>query len=122
VVLASGKIALSLPEKKETILMQPGELVEVNDQMKSPVKKVVRPETYSSWKENEWNLDDQSLEEIAGRIEDTFGLEVIIKNESARGLVVNASVPTNDLKNLLDALSATFGIKITRTKDQVIIE
>jgi ferric-dicitrate binding protein FerR (iron transport regulator) len=120
VVLNSGKIALSLPDKN--IMMKPGDLVEVSGATQELVQRTVNPEVYSAWKDHEWILDGLSLAKIAERIKETYGLEVVIKNPPDAAIEVTGVVPTDDLDILLKALSTVFERQFSRQVDHVLIE
>lgn len=120
VVLNTGKITLTLPD--QTILMQPGDMVEVSAAEQKPVQRTVDPRVYSAWKDNEWILDGLSLEEIAQRIEETYGLKVVIRKNPAPGTEVTGVVPTDNLDTLLKALSAAFDLTFKLEGKEVLIE
>ncbi|RAV98215.1 FecR family protein [Pseudochryseolinea flava] len=122
VVLNEGKIELMLIDKKERIVMQPGDLIEIDKGDKQLVKRTVNPVVYSSWKDNEWILDGISLKEIAKRLEDTYGLKVVVKKDPDPAVKVTGVVPTDDLDKLLIALSTVFNMEFKRQGNEVIIE
>ncbi len=120
VVLNSGKIQLKLPNKTENIIMKPGDLVEMEDQ--KLIKKIVDPKVYNAWTNNEWILNDLTLREVALKIEETYGVKVIINNTDKTAHILAGIVPTDNLDVLLKVLSTTLNIKITQHKDQIIIQ
>jgi ferric-dicitrate binding protein FerR (iron transport regulator) len=122
VVLNSGKIKLSLPLEKRNILMKPGDLVEVSGKEQTLTKKVVNPQIYNAWIHKEWILDNLSIQEIALKIEETYGVKVIITHKDTSAALVTGAVPTENLDILLQALSTTLNIKITRNQEQIMIE
>ncbi|GEO03728.1 hypothetical protein AAE02nite_13920 [Adhaeribacter aerolatus] len=121
VVLNSGSIKLQLPSDT-TILMEPGELVTYEREQQKLVKKEVKPETYSAWKNSEWILDNLTLEELAARIEETYSVKVEIRNQQHSNGGISGVVPTKNLNILLEALATTLKVKVTRTQNKVIIE
>jgi transmembrane sensor len=122
VVLQSGKIQLNLPSENQHITMEPGDLVAFSDRERKLTRQEVNPAVYSAWTHQEWILDNLSLAEVAAKIEETYGLQVIIKNTENTGALVDGVVPTDNLDNLLKALSTAFEVKITRNKNQILIE
>lgn len=120
VVLNTGKIALTLPDK--TIMMKPGDMVEISGKEKEPVQQTVDPRVYSAWKDNEWILDGLSLEKIAQRIEETYGLKVVIRNNPDPDIEVTGVVPTDNLDTLLKALSAAFNLTFKQEGKEILIE
>jgi transmembrane sensor len=120
VVLNTGKIALTLPDK--TIMMKPGDFVEISGVQKELVQRTVDPRVYSAWKDKEWILDGLSLEKIAQRIEETYGLKVVIRNNPAPDIEVTGVVPTDNIDTLLKALSAAFNLTFKLEGKEVLIE
>ncbi|MDJ1479533.1 FecR domain-containing protein [Cytophagaceae bacterium YF14B1] len=124
VVLNEGKVLLN----RHTVLsdtvipMQVGDLIEFSERSKNFRKKNVRPDVYSSWKNHEWILEEMSLREVAFKIEDTYGVKVIIKDPAIARQVVTGVVPTESLDVLLDALEAAFNIRIIHKSNQIFIQ
>jgi transmembrane sensor len=120
VVLNEGKIQLT--RGNENILMNPGELVEILKDQDQMVKRTVDPKVYSSWKDKEWILDGLTIKEVAKRLENTFGMKVMIKKEPNATTKVTGVVPTDNLDRLLTALSAVFELEFKRKGNQIVIE
>jgi transmembrane sensor len=119
VVLNEGKIELDVDNNY--ITMKPGDKVEVSEG-KTLRHETVNPKVYSAWKDHVWILDGLTLEEIAVRIRETYGLEVEIKNQPLADVEITGVVPTNNLETLLSALSTVFDRKFTRRRDRILIE
>lgn len=122
VVLNSGQIQLSLPNKEENIFMKPGDLVELLGNEQKLTKKVVDPQIYTSWINDEWILDDFTLREVALKIEETYGVQVVIKNKDVSEKVLSGIIPTNNLNVLIEVLSTTLKLKITKNNNYIIFE
>jgi ferric-dicitrate binding protein FerR (iron transport regulator) len=102
--------------------MQPGELVEYNEQSADYRQKVVNPEVYTSWKNHQLVFEGTTIREIAQILEDNFGLEVVLTDDSLGQKEFKGSVPSHDLDILLQGLSASFNISVTREKNTIVIE
>lgn len=120
VVLNEGKIELALLD--QSIVMKPGDMVEVSGTQNQLVQRRVDPRVYSAWKDKEWVLDGLSLKQIAERIEETYGLKVVIKRDPDPRIEVSGVVPTDNLETLLKALSAVFDRQFTKQGNEVLIE
>jgi ferric-dicitrate binding protein FerR (iron transport regulator) len=120
IVLNEGKIQLT--HHDQHIMMKPGELVEITPGQQNAVKRNVNPAVYSSWKNNEWILDGITLKEIAKRLEDTYGMKVLIKKNPDPATKVTGVVPTDNLEKLLTALSAVFELNFKRKGNEIVIE
>jgi ferric-dicitrate binding protein FerR (iron transport regulator) len=123
VVLNEGKIKLDVLGESETksIVMQPGDLIEYQAENHKLVHKVVNAEVYSSWTTNKWILENTSLGQVARRIEEVFGIEVIIADKRLARESMSGVIPIESLNNALEVLSATYNVKIQQKGNQVLI-
>ncbi|QHT67624.1 hypothetical protein GXP67_13785 [Rhodocytophaga rosea] len=127
IVLQSGSIKLNISETHEmnqtetSFLMQPGELVEFNEDSDRYIKKKVDPEIYSSWKSEKLLLDNTSLLEITQLLETNYGFDVKVIHPELLQQQVSGSIPLGNTDILLQYIAQTFEIKITRTGNQVTV-
>jgi ferric-dicitrate binding protein FerR (iron transport regulator) len=124
IVLSSGKVRLHLNEGElsRQIIMKPGELVEVSQATKAPAIKRVNPVHYTSWKNKELVFDNTPLREIALMLQETYGLETIITDGELANKKVSGTIPVENVDVLLEALSLSFQLKITRNQNKVTVE
>jgi ferric-dicitrate binding protein FerR (iron transport regulator) len=123
VVLSSGKVKLQQDnlEEAKSIIMQPGELVELSDTVRHFIKKTVNPKLYSAWTEHKWILEHTSLAQVAEKIEATFGVHVSIRDKELSQTKVVGVVPTRNLDTLLKVLSVTLDVNISSKEDTIVI-
>ncbi|WP_460671009.1 FecR family protein [Larkinella ripae] len=123
VVLNSGQVKLELPQgaDRKSIVMAPGELVEFSSRQKTLTKRTVKPERYSDWTSQQWILDNTSLREVADRLEKTFGLKVTFADPDIAQERMSGVVPAENLEDLIDALSTTNTLQISRDENQLYI-
>lgn len=122
VVLDKGSIRLNALQLNHPLLMQPGELVEYIEQSADYQQKVVNPDLYISWKNHQLVFEGTTIREIAQILEDNFGLEVVLKDDSLGQKEFKGTVPSHDLDILLKGLSESFNIAVTRDNDTIVIE
>lgn len=122
VVLDEGSVKLDMKGATETLIMQPGQLVEFSKKSGSVVKKEVDPEDYSSWRNNQLIFKRASLQEIAVILEDTYGMVVTFKDDRLKEKFFTGSSSSDDIQELLDKLSELFSLKITRKGNHIIIQ
>ncbi len=122
VVLNAGIVRLHLPGAAKNVVMKPGDLVEAAGPGPTLTRKKVNPPDFNAWTHQEWILNDLSLPEVAAKIEETYGVTVSIRRKDASAAVVTGAVPTDNLDVLLQALSTTLNLKITRNQQQILIE
>jgi transmembrane sensor len=121
VVLNSGKVKLTLEQQAQSVLMEPGDLVEWRAKQTNLSKKRVKPELYSSWARKEWMLENTSLQEVKDRLEQTFGLEVHMGSADIVQERMSGVVSTENLDELLDALSTINGLTIRKEGKKIFI-
>jgi transmembrane sensor len=125
VVLSEGLVHLYLNGNKsgKKIRMNPGDLVDFSaHNQKLSIQHLSDATAAFSWKNNRWTLNDTSLEEISILIQETYGITVIIANDSLRQQKVTGIVPTDNIDDLLGSLESILPITITRKENKITIE
>jgi ferric-dicitrate binding protein FerR (iron transport regulator) len=122
VTLNEGKVMLDEGALDGQVIMQPGELVRLGRDGRTLVRKKVNPGQYSSWTENRYVFDDTPLAEIAQRIEDTYGVPVVLKSPGLAQRTFSATIPTKNLDVLLLALSESFGMDIEKNETEIVFK
>jgi len=111
-ILEQGKIAIRVgnqqenaPDQQTMHYLDPGGMATFNaGRHKQGVTiKKVKTEVYTSWTENRMVFDETPLPEVTKRIEQYYGIEVII-GQSATGTKLSGSIKTDNLEVLTEAL------------------
>lgn len=110
VVLKSGKVRLMLD--KEHIMMAPGDLVAYSDHTGKIDRKVVNANIYAAWKEGQMIFENASIREIAGTLEENYGVKVDIADSALNGKEFNGVFPTNNSNVLFKALAKAYNLDI----------
>jgi len=121
VVLQSGKVEVALPHQDKQITMQPGDMVAYASEQNGFQISQVDPTLYTSWKENQLVFEQESVQEIAHVLEDTYGYAVEISSDSLRNELFSGSTPTDNLEVLLLSLEATLQVAIQQRNDSIFI-
>jgi ferric-dicitrate binding protein FerR (iron transport regulator) len=119
VVLLSGKVRVHFENRQQPdVILRPGELVETREvQPAQPVVtayRAVHTAPYASWKDAQLVLDETSIAELATRLQDTYGLEVVVATPELNQRRVTGTVPVRDLTVLLQSLEEIFHLQATR--------
>lgn len=115
VTLKSGKVKLAVQNGSgEEIEMQPGDLVEFAQQSQSVKKTTVDPTTRIAWKDHLMVFDHLTLQEIADRLEDTYGVQIVFEDAALAKEQFKGFVPADNLDMLLKAFSKLYNLKISR--------
>ncbi|MFW5759910.1 MAG: FecR family protein [Cyclobacteriaceae bacterium] len=118
-VLNSGKVKLNEKKQENSLYMNPGELVAM--QNNKLVKKKVNAELHTSWRYNLLNFQQTSLHEIGKMINYNFGKQVIFSDQEIAGLQFTGSNPADDLELLLETLEISFNLIIKQKGDKIYI-
>ncbi|MHA6248342.1 FecR family protein [Pontibacter sp. CAU 1760] len=123
VVLASGKVRLTYQANAaaKQIVLAPGDLVEVTADGKHVVRKQVRTELYTSWKDNKVIFDNTALSTIAQMLEEVYGYKVIIQQEELATQQITATLDDRGVQNILDTISETLGVSVLKKDNTITI-
>lgn len=119
VVLNSGKVRLKWSEKE--VLMSPGELVEVSQTGAEVSQRMVKPESYSSWRDNQLLCDNTPLSELAQTIEDRFGYEVVFLQSELSDIKVSGTIPLDSIETFNLVISRLINANLEIKEDKVLI-
>ena len=121
VVLLSGKVRVDFDNPAQAdVIMKPGELVETHDaQPTLVVHKTVRTAPYAAWKDARLVLDETTIAEMAARLQDTYGIQVVVQTPELNERKVTGTIPVRDLDVLLLALEEAFHLKATREGNRI---
>jgi transmembrane sensor len=121
VLLQSGKVQLNLGKQNtpEAVVMQPGELIELQPGSDSYSRKMVDPGTAAAWTERRLIFDNTPLSEIITILEETYGLQVKVSRPELLQKRVFGSCPTDDIDVFLTAISKPFGLTARRNGKNV---
>ena len=120
VVLDEGKVAVDIPEKEEAT-MQPGDFVMYSSESKKVTLRQVNPAIYTSWRKQQRILDDTPVSHIIRQLEDTYGVEFVLNDESVRNRRISStgSISAEDLESVLMALEALLQLRVEQTDNTI---
>ena len=115
VVLEEGSIQLRMKKLNETLLMQPDELVEVQQGSGKINQQLVETQNFIAWKEGLLRFDGSSFEEISRVLADNYGLELQFADpEVSEQIQLRGVFPAANVDLLLEAIANVTGTSITR--------
>jgi len=120
VVLEHGKVKV-IPEADATtaMIMQPGEVIEYRSNDQSVLYKAIDIPVFTSWKEGELVFQDQTLREIADRLEDTYGYQITFEDSIISQKKFTVSIPAEDVELLFPMLARSFSLHLEKNEDQI---
>ncbi len=125
VILEEGRVRLDVDresKKPETLVMKPGDFVEVSEYTKEIKRKTVDPQEYLSWRNNRLEFVSSSLQEIGQLIEDNYGYKVIFSDAELKERKFTGSSSSEDIQELLQKLSKLFDLNIKQEGREIIIQ
>jgi len=78
-------------------------------------------EVYTSWKDNKWVIESESLESLATKIERKYDVTIIIKEESIKNYVFSGTLKNYPLEQILETIRLNAPIQYTVNEKNVII-
>jgi transmembrane sensor len=124
VMLQKGQVKLSLKEglSGRELMMEPEDMVEVWGLKRKVSKRKVNPELYASWTKDKLIVDNTPLAEVAAILEDSFGYEVIFKDQAHAQRLVRGTLPLNEINILLEALANSLDLQVSKEGKRIIFE
>jgi ferric-dicitrate binding protein FerR (iron transport regulator) len=77
--------------------------------------------TYLGWTEGRLVFENTPLSEVAQRLERWYGLTVRIRNPELRSLRLTANLKSQSVRNVLDVITASLGIRYDMNRNEVIL-
>src|SRR5699024_6435457 len=121
VVLKKGKVAVKV---KETVnddfgseqLMKPGQRSLFSANKEKVLIEPVNISLYTAWTENKLVFEHTSVFDIAKRLENIYGAEVVV-DSTVKDIKITGSVPNHNLSVLLNGLKKILQKPVRQTKD-----
>lgn len=110
VVLTTGSIQLNT--QMDTLLMQPGELIEFDEHTSKLVKRIVNTEKYIAWKDNLLVFQDTPLREIARILEDNYNYKVVFEDPQIANEKFIGTFPADKIHVLLRTLEKSMPLEV----------
>ncbi|TDN39944.1 DUF4974 domain-containing protein [Hymenobacter sp. UV11] len=124
VVLASGKVAVARRTwlTRESLLMQPGDLVETSTARPQLSRRQVPSALYLAWTKGFFEFHQTPLRDIVQLLRDTYALRVSAADPAMLSQQVSGAVAVTKAELLLPALAEILDLRVVRTGDAVRFE
>ena len=122
VILKSGRVRVDVKheEQPQTLLMKPGDLVEVAHRRGVLTQHQIDLPAPKNWKSSMLIFNDATLAEVAKKLRYTYGVTVVFEDEALAQRKFKGFVPTDNLDVLLEAFAKLYGINIEQHDHQLI--
>jgi ferric-dicitrate binding protein FerR (iron transport regulator) len=123
VSLKSGKIQLALNAGTASppLLMEPGDFLSYSSKGKKIIRETIATNRVDTWRHKRWVYHNASLQEVALQLEETYGFPVRWEDDTLKNRKVSGVVPTDHLEAVLQALSLTLNLRISKSGNDIII-
>lgn len=123
VVLLSGKVRVAFADStRPAVVLKPGELLQTSDKHpRALVHKAVQATAYTSWTANELRFEATPLAELATRLQDTYGVEVVVASPALRQRKFTGTFPMGDLNVLCEDLAVAFHLHIEHQQNRLVL-
>lgn len=98
-----------------------GEVGWLAGQEKAVMIETADVETYLGWTEGRLVFEDTPLSEVAVRLERWYNLDVNVRDDSLRSLRLTANLKSHSVRNILDVISASLGIRYQVNENTVLL-
>jgi len=123
VFLEEGSIWLEL-KNGTTQKMTPGNFISYSsvNNLITEQKEKVDSRFKTSWKDGSIIFEKLPLVEAIQKIQDTYGLTAIFKDETCKTKLITGGIPITNLSICIKAIEKSANVKITKLKNQLIIQ
>lgn len=127
IVLEQGKVQVAslfdagTGVSSQTYVMTPGQRSKIHASSDEIEVDAVQADLFTAWTNLELRFRDTPLNEITKRIEQTYGVEVVIKDESLRNTRFSGTAPNENLSVLLEGLRTLLNVPIMEEPNLITI-
>lgn len=107
VVLEEGAVSVSIPPNAsdtERVFLSPGERLAYDQGENSVTTERVVTQQFTSWKDGELLFDDQSLLEVGQRLEEVFGLSVVLQPAALGEEKIRMTTSSESIEEFIETL------------------
>lgn len=122
VFLEEGNIRLTLKNGTEK-KMAPGDLLSYSYENDLIIQetKLIRSELQTSWKNGSLIFDRSNLESAMQDIKDTYGFEVVFKEDSTKEILITGALPTQNLEICIKTIEKSANVTIVKENNKLYI-
>lgn len=119
VYLQEGKVKVASEKIAQSQVLEPGDQLALSEEDEAFAIIKAAKDTAPAWQENYFIFQNTPLEEVARKIENYYGLEVTFTDSGLAEKIFTAKVSRDQLPMLLEAIKASFGVRVTREDNKI---
>ncbi len=120
--LQHGSVQVVSKGSKDILRMVPGDVVKFEREQNKLEKFRKEASLVDDWIENKIHFDNTPLTEVMGMLEETYGLDVELKNDALKNRTISGDITAENEEVLLTALQIMMNVQVKKTGNKVIIQ
>jgi len=123
--LISGRIRLEYLDKasshSQRLIMKSGDYIEYAQKHLVAQKKLAIPEKLTEWTNHQLSFNNATLAQISEVMTDDYGYHIEIADTALANLKIEGEISVSNVDELLETISTTLSVKITRSDKNITI-
>ncbi|HEY6505525.1 MAG TPA: FecR domain-containing protein [Chitinophagaceae bacterium] len=120
VIVETGVV--SVTKAGQTVELNAGEKLLAEEKDSVLAKEKVSDKLYNYYRSKEFVCDDTPLWKLAEVLNDAYNVSIVIGRPELRDLRMNTTFNNESLDQVLNVISLTFSIKVTKEGDKIILQ
>ncbi len=119
--VVSGKVAFTLSDDRERVLVTPGNIAHLNRNSKSITHGINTDFNFLSWKTNELKFNDCLISDLLPALERHFDIDIQVQNNQTNNCRFTGDFKDTNLDNALKIITSAIASSYQHTGDTYII-
>ena len=121
-VLVNGKVGMQARSSEE-IFLHPGEMGKYHAEAQKIEVQAVNTRLYTAWKDGTFAFNNETIEQIMGRLSRWYDLNVFYANEEVKSQVVDGIIPqVNNVGDILHLIEGTATVRFELKGNTVVVK
>jgi len=119
--VVSGKVAFTLADELERVIVTPGNMANLNRSSKSIDQGKNMDLNFLSWRTKELKFNDCPILELVNALERHYGIDIQLQNENTNNCRFTGDFVNTELDNTLNIITRAIGSSYEKTGDVYVI-
>ena len=116
-----GKVAFASTETEEAVFLTPGQEAVLKSGILVPLKQEAKDVNFQAWESRKLVFENTELKNLVKTLEQYFNTSILIKNDALGNCRFTASFEDPDLEEVLEIISITGNLTISKEQGHTII-
>ncbi len=118
--LTSGRIKYAAPNSTDAMILETGELLKYDFDTQRTQKDQFENKNYSAWTDKKIICNNMSLLDLSILVQRYYGVDIVWQNPSLQTKSIQGILPNKSIDHLIDIVSESFNIKVTKKNNTVV--